>query len=187
MAQALVSEGRLELSTNANTHSTSGSGASLAETPRRATIDRLIATYRELNMTVRPLAETELTREGSDGSVHDIVNKMRADELRFAQALKERLSGVPSVDIQGEDAPIIGTETDDDTTVLLISQFGTARATTLSMIQGISDADWSAPVEGTTSLADRIQSLATNDELQLERIRALLGGTAPVGIGGSVR
>jgi hypothetical protein len=173
------------LSTNANTHPTAS--APPAEAPRQAIIDRLIVTYRELNMRARPLAETELTRKGPEGSVHDIVRQMRSDELRFAQALKERLSGVPSVEVQGEDAPIIGTETDEDTTVLLISQFGTARATTLSMIRGVSDADWSAPVEGSTSLADRVASLATHDELQLERIRALLGGTSPVGLGESVR
>ncbi len=175
------------MSTNANVIRTVSSGEPMAEPTRRTTIDHLIATYRELNMRVRPLPEAELTRAGAEGSVQDIVKRMRADELTFAQALKERLSGVPSVEIQGETAPIIGTETDEDTTVHLISQFGTARATTLSMIQGISDADWSAPVEGTTSVADRIQSLATNDELQLERIRALLGGTTPVGIGEAVR
>lgn len=157
------------------------------DTRRRTVIDRLIATYRELNINVRPLPEADLTRKGPEGSVHDIVGRMRADELTFAQALKERLSGVAAAEIQGETAPIIGTETDEDTTMLLISQFGTARATTLSMMQGISDADWSAPVEGNTSLADRIESLATNDELQLERIRALLGGTRPVGIGGAIR
>lgn len=177
----------MSTNTNATTHPTSGGSAPPAETSRRATIDRLIATYRELNMRVRPLAETELTRKGPEGSVHDIVKQMRTDELRFAQALKERISGVPAAEVQGEDAPIIGTETDADTTVLLISQFGTARATTLSMIQGVTDTDWSAPVEGNTSLADRVASLATNDELQLERIRASLGGTSPVGIGEEVR
>ncbi len=161
--------------------------APVADTRRRSVIDRLIATYRELNINIRPLPEADLTRKGPEGSVHDIVGQMRADELKFAQALKERLSGVPAAEIQGETAPIIGTETDEDTTVLLISQFGTARATTLSMMQGIGDADWSAPVEGDTSLADRIESLATNDELQLERIRAMLGGMPSVGIGGAVR
>jgi hypothetical protein len=146
------------------------------DTPRRNTTDQLIATYRELNIKVRPLPEADLTRNGTDGSVHDIVERMRADELKFAQALKERVSGVPSAEVHGENAPIIGTETDEDTTLLLISQFGTARATTLSMIQGISDADWSAPFEDNSSLADRVQSLAANDTLQLERIRAMLGG-----------
>lgn len=151
------------------------------ETPRRQTIDRLIATYRELNIAVRPRPEEELTRQGPDGSVHDIVERMKADELKFAQALKERLSGVASAEVQGETAPIIGTEREEDTTLLLISQFGTARATTLSMLRGISDAEWSAPVEDGSSIADRVQSLATNDEMQLERIRKLLGGvrTAP--------
>lgn len=148
------------------------------DTPRRSTTDQLIATYRELNMTVRPLPESELTRKGPAGSVHDIVGRMRADELKFAQALKERLTGVPSTAVEGETSPIIGTETEDDTTLLLISQFGTARATTLSMIRGISDEDWSAPFEDNSSLADRVQSLAENDALQLERIRGMLGSSS---------
>lgn len=150
------------------------------DTLRRKTIDQLIATYRELNMKVRPLPEADLTRKGPDGSVRDIVAQMRADELKFAQALKERLSGVPSVEIQGENAPIIGTETEEDTTVLLISQFGTARATTLSMIRGISDVDWDAPFADNSTLADRLESLAANDELQLERIRGILGRSSTV-------
>lgn len=153
------------------------------ETPRRKAIDQLIATYRELNMKVRPLPEADLTRKGRQGSVHEIVGRMRTDELKFAQALKERLTGVPSSDVRGENAPIIGTETDEDSTMLLISQFGTARATTLSMIQGISEEDWAAQFGDSASLADRIQSLAANDELQLERIRANLGGVESAQVG----
>jgi hypothetical protein len=158
----------------------------IMDTARRDTTDQLIATYRELNIKVRPLPETELAKKGADGSVHDIVDRMRADELKFAQALKERLTGVPSADVQGENAPIIGTETDEDTTLLLISQFGTARATTLSMIQGVSDQDWSAPFEDNSSLADRIQSLAANDALQLERIRTMLGIANTTNVSGPV-
>lgn len=156
------------------------------ETPRRKAIDQLIATYRELNIKVRPLSETDLARKSPQGSVHDIIGQMRADELKFAQALKERLTGVPSADVHGENAPIIGTETDEDTTLLLISQFGTARATTLSMIRGVSDEDWSAQFGDSSSLADRVQSLAAHDMLQLERIHSILGGVDSAQVSQSV-
>lgn len=141
---------------------------------RQQIIEQLIATYRELNMSVRPLDEATLAGKGSE-SVRSIIERMRDDELRFAQALKERLSGVPMPGIAGEDAPIIGTETENDSTVVLISQFGTARATTLSMLREIDDNDWTMAVDGGKSVQDRAQELAENDARQLERIRALLG------------
>jgi hypothetical protein len=141
---------------------------------RQQIIEQLIATYRELNMSVRPLDEATLAGKGSE-SVRSIIERMRDDELRFAQALKERLSGVPMPDIAGEDAPIIGTETENDSTIVLISQFGTARATTLSMLREIDDNDWTMAVDGGKSIQDRAQELAENDARQLERIRSLLG------------
>lgn len=142
---------------------------------RQQIIDQLIATYRELNMSVRPLDEATLSSGKGRESVRSIVERMRDDELRFAQALKERLSGVPMPDIAGDDAPIIGTETENDSTTIIISHFGTARATTLSMLREIGDSDWTAPVEGGKSIQERAQELAENDARQLERIRSLLG------------
>ncbi len=144
------------------------------DSTREQIINQLIATYRELNLRVRPLDDAAMSsNEGK--SVRGIVERMRNDELRFAQALKERLTGVPMPEIGGEDSPIIGTETENDTTIVVISQFGTARATTLSMLREISESDWTAPVEGGKSVKERAQELAANDLRQLERIRSLLG------------
>lgn len=150
------------------------------DSTRRQIIDQLIATYRELNMRVRPLDEATLTRSGDD-SVRSIVERMRNDELKFAQALKERLTGVPMPDMFGDDTPIIGTETENDTTAIIISHFGTARATTLSMLQEVDENDWTTPVEGGRSIEERVRELAANDTQQLERIRSQLGTTQPVG------
>lgn len=136
-------------------------------------IDTLVATYRELNTRVRPLDEARLASPTSQGSIRDIVARMRGDELRFAQALKERISGVPSVASDGE--AVIGTESDNDTTTVLISQFGTARATTLTMLKGLSDEEWNAPIDGGTTILDRVTELAANDQKQLQRIMQLLG------------
>ena len=52
----------------------------------------LIATYRELNLKVRPLLDERLTLGRSGDSVRDVVLAMRDHELRFSQALKDRLS-----------------------------------------------------------------------------------------------
>jgi hypothetical protein len=145
------------------------------QSSRDQLIDTLVATYRELNTRVRPRDEARLASATSQGSIRDIVMQMRTDELLFAQALKERISGVPAPDTSGSDAPVIGTESENDTTTVLISQFGTARATTLTMLKGLSDEDWNAPIDGGASIFDKVSELAANDQRQLQRIIQLLG------------
>lgn len=142
-------------------------------------IDGLIATYRELNMTVRTLPEAQLTAKGTDGaSVRDVVQRMRDSELRFSQALKERITGVPMPEVLDDDSPVLGTEQAGDSTAVLISQFGTGRESTLAMLRTLPDAEWSQPLEGGTTITNRIQQLVENDRKQLARIHALRGATA---------
>ena len=140
-------------------------------------IDGLIATYRELNVKVRPLAEERLRlRGGEAGSVRDVVTRLRDSELRFSQALKERITGVPMPEMFGEDeAPVVGTEGAEDTTAEILSQFGTAREATLALLRTLPGEDWNRTLEGGRPIRDRIRELHTNDRRQLERIVGLLG------------
>jgi hypothetical protein len=143
--------------------------------PDQELIDGLIATYRELNMRVRQLPEDKMQQRSADSaSVRDIVRRLRDDELRFSQALKERITGVPMPDIFGDEAPVLGTENPDDTTAILIAQFGTARESTLAMLQSISDAEWDDAPDGSKSIKTTIQELVANDRRQLDRIGGLL-------------
>jgi len=151
----------------------------MADSTRQQIIEQLIATYRELNLRVRPLDEETLSRNGEE-SVRSIIERMRDDELRFAQALKERITGVPMPDVFGDDAPIIGTESESDSTAIIISHFGTARATTLSMFREMDDASWTASIEGGKTVQERAQELAANDVQHLERLRSALGDARPV-------
>lgn len=82
-------------------------------------------------------------------------------------------------DMFGDDAPIIGTETENDSTAIIISHFGTARATTLSMLKEVDENDWTSSIEGGKSIQERARELAANDARQLERTRSLLGGAQP--------
>jgi hypothetical protein len=142
-------------------------------------IDGLIATYRELNMTVRSLPEAQLTAKGTDGaSIRDVVQRLRDSELRFSQALKERITGVPMPEVLEDESPVLGTEQEGDPTAVLISQFGTGRESTLAMLRSLPDAEWNQPLEGGTTITNRIQQLVDNDRKQLARIHALLGATA---------
>jgi hypothetical protein len=142
----------------------------------RDLIGGLIETYRHLNMAIRPLAEERLrSANGGVPSVRDIVRRLRDDELRFSQALKERVTGVPMPDIFGEELPTLGSETEHDTTAMLIAQFGTARESTLAMLRGLTEADWDIPVEGGKPIRTRVEELLTNDRRQLDRITQAVG------------
>ena len=59
----------------------------------------LIATYRDLNLRVRPLPEERLRLGQGQGTVRNVIKDMRDDELRFSQALKDRLAGGPMTDV----------------------------------------------------------------------------------------
>ncbi len=143
--------------------------------PDQELIDGLIATYRELNMRVRQLPEEKMQQRSADStSVRDIVRRLRDDELRFSQALKERITGVPMPDIFGDDTPVLGTENPNDSTATMIAQFGTARESTLSLLQSIGDAEWDNALDGSKSIRVRIQELVANDRQQLQRIGGLI-------------
>lgn len=134
-----------------------------------ALISDLVSTYRELNMHVRPLEEDKLAA-GGENSARAIIKRLSHDEILFAQALKEHITGVATTSAE-DDAPIIGTEGEDDTTRMLISQFGTARATTLTLLKDLTNEDWTAKAEDGQSILEHVQELAASDKTQLERIR----------------
>ncbi len=148
----------------------------------REYIDGLIATYRSLNMNVRSLPEDRLRvagGAGGNGSVRDVVLHLRDSELRFSQALKERITGVSMSETLSGAIPVIGTEHDDDTTFALLAQFGTARESTLAMVRELSEEQWDEGVEGGQTIRARIEKLLENDRAQLERINGLLGAPTP--------
>ena len=139
-------------------------------------LQQMISTYRDLNNRVRPLGEERLRlKRGDRPSIRDVVVQMRDDELTFAQALKERLTGVPMPDAIMDQRPTLGLEHQDDPTAYIISQFGTARATTLNLLRELSEERWTEPIEGGGTVADRIVELVENDRRQLERLNGLLG------------
>ena len=140
-------------------------------------MDGLITTYRVLNTKVRPLPEERLRAKGGDGpSVREVVVRLRDNELRFSQALKERLTGIPMPEMFGEDeVPVVGTESVDDPTPVILSQFGTARESTLAMLRGLPAAEWDQTLEGGQPISTRITELLEHDRRQVERINGLLG------------
>lgn len=137
---------------------------------RASIIDTLVNTYRELNTIYRPMGDETLRSSG----VHDILERMRMDEMLFAQALKERITGVGSMVADGEDDPVIGMEAADDSTVMLISQFGNARATTLTLLKQVEEDDWTRQLDDGQSILDHARDLAESDRNQLAKLQRLV-------------
>ena len=140
-------------------------------------IDGLIATYRELNNRVRPLPEERLTMPDANGAtIRDVLVRLRDQELKFSQALKERISGGSVADLFSDvEAGVLGTESSHDSSVVVLSQFGTARESTLAMLRGLDPAAWTDSSDGGRSIADSIRQLVQHDRRQVERINGLLG------------
>lgn len=139
---------------------------------RARVIDQLVTTYRELNTQYRPLGDETLRSTGA----RDIIDRMRNDEMLFAQALKERITGVGTGALKGEDEPLIGTETADDSTIMLISQFGNARATTLTLLKGMDESEWEKPTDDGKSIMDHARDLAESDRNQMAKLQRAVAG-----------
>ena len=147
--------------------------------PDQELIGGLVETYRTLNTKIRPLPEQKLRASTGGATVRDIMRRFRDDELRFSQALKERITGVPMPELFNEnEMPTLGTETADDSTAMLIAQFGTARESTLAMLRGLPDPDWDSVVSNGKSVRAEVSELLNNDRRQLQRISDLVGANS---------
>lgn len=153
----------------------------------RELIDGLIATYRALNTDIHQQPEERLRLRGAGGSVREVVTRLRDRELAVSEALKQRLTGVPMPEIFDEDeAPVIGTESEDDSTAARISQFGTAREATLVRLRGVAAEEWDlVPEGGGQPIRAEARQLLDNDRRALERIVDLLGAPAPAANAGA--
>jgi len=144
-------------------------------------IDGLIASYRELNFTVRGFTPSlsDDTPSIDDPSIRDILAQMYNRELHASRAFR--------VMVAGEDSPADDDAPDQETSRIsqavnvplqyLISQFGTAREATLAMLRGQPEEVWNRETmtpRGRMSLRDYAWTLVERDRRQLQRIGELL-------------
>lgn len=142
-------------------------------------VNRMIDTFRQLNLLIRPLSDEQLeARSGASASIQQILKGLRDGELRFSQLIKEKLTGQKINESLGDNAPVIGLETGDEHAHVLLSQFGTARESTLSLIREMSDAHWNDSVSG-RSIAERVQEQVENDQKTLENVQSTVRGITP--------
>ena len=143
----------------------------------------LIATYRDLNLRVRPLSDDRLRLGQGRSTVKHVITDMRDDELRFSQALKDRLGGAPMDKVLSDldatdEARELVVPGPDDTVAEVLSQFGTARESTLAMLRGMTPDEWDAPGAGGYTIRQASERLVGNDSRHMERIVRLLGSPA---------
>ena len=136
-------------------------------------IDRLVATYRILNHTVRLKPEASLVQ--GVPSVKDIMRAMRDEELRFSQELKARISGQQVEIAESADQAGLGSTESPETTAALIAQFGTARESTLSMLRTLPDDQWDVTGDYPRSIRTDLISLIDRDRKMLDTIGKTLG------------
>lgn len=133
----------------------------------------LIETYRTLNNEYRSKDEDTLAAEHGGTSVKEVVRRMRNDELLFAKALTERLTGdVLGASSDKDDMPVIGNEVENESAQILISQFGSARATTLNTMAGAQDEDWDKQLVENKTMLDLAKELVQSDRSNLDKIRS---------------
>ncbi len=148
--------------------------------PHTDLIDSLIATYRELNLMLRPLSEERITAKGSDGeSIRDVVGHMRTRELIASQQLKYMMLA----DVAGSAADVV-----DPTSIVpidrqplrsLLSEFGTAREAILAVVREMSDAEIEREIpspHGPKAILSFLQELNTKDIQDRRKIDQLLAG-----------
>lgn len=140
---------------------------------------QLIETYRVLNHRVRGRTEQDLSAERGDDSIRAEIRAMRAHELQFAKRLTLALAGdAPGLpkDEPEEVEPVLGDDDpSDDSTTLLISQFGNARATTLNTIQSVDDEVWDRPLIEDRRMHDLARELVESDREHMDKITRMLG------------
>jgi hypothetical protein len=153
----------------------------MAEMSEQEIFNGLIATYRDLNTKVRPLPEARLKLGHSGDTVRDVILTMRDEELHFSQALKDRITGAAIDDVFGGRRKTTGLDipSPDDTTVEVISQFGTARESTLAMLRGLAPEAWDDKDDAAVSIRDAAADLVSSDGKHLEKIVRLLGSPSP--------
>ena len=136
---------------------------------------KLIDTYKWMNNELRPRGEDALAADHGGESIKSIVRQMKDNELMFAKALTQSLTGEVLGDEESDAPPVIGNEASNETGAILISQFGSARATTLNTMQGADDEAWDRPLEGNKKMLDLANDLVESDRVHLEKLRRVAG------------
>ena len=137
----------------------------------QAIIDRLIDTYRTLNMQLRG----QQIPPAVEQPIAEILRRLRDRELHASQAIKQMLLNRDVV-FDDDELPD-DTDTQPATALALLAQFGTAREATLSVVRELPDEVWETTYptpRGEMTLRAYLQTLIDRDAQRIAEIQALL-------------
>lgn len=145
---------------------------------RTDTIDNLIATYRSLNLTIRPMDPARLAQAGGNGgSVIQLLQQARHDEIAASQELK-LMTLAEGVSMEIPEPP---PSADDTNPKVLLSEFGTAREAILALVRELPEEGWTQQRQGPngpTSVEAVVERLVARDQQLLQTVQSALGARA---------
>jgi hypothetical protein len=142
-------------------------------------VHELINTYRDLNLAIRGTPGDPKTRIQNDPKVRNLLRAARDYELRHAEQLKEQVTGVPVDEVVEDEDPTLGTEQISDQAQVLLSQFGTAREATLSLLRGLDEQTWNEVGASGMSVRAIVERLIDHDRQLVTQLSEILN--EPIG------
>jgi hypothetical protein len=138
--------------------------------PDQEILNEMVEIYRDLNMKLRGRDLNAIKDQKADNgeSLVEILNRMRNREYNASQAIKLMTLGedASTIDESSQAAVLDELITTGITPIILLSQFGTAREATLSLIRTITedlaDQELSSP-RGTISIREYCRGLINDD------------------------
>jgi hypothetical protein len=148
-------------------------------------INEMIAVYRDLNMRLRGVDLNAIKDKKADNgeTVETILRRMRDREYNSSQAIKLMSMGEDSSNIEETNPAAVLDELilTGITPIILLSQYGTAREATLSLIRGLGDEAWDQEHDtprGRMSIREYLRGLINNDREDEKILSQLVEKTA---------
>ncbi len=138
--------------------------------PDQEILNEMIEIYRDLNLKLRGVDLVAVADKKADNgeTVRDILNRMRNREYNASQAIKIMSMGedASNIDEKTQAAVLDELVATGVTPIILLSQFGTAREATLSLVRQVDDetidAEQNGP-RGKMSIREYCRGLINDD------------------------
>lgn len=148
-------------------------------------INEMIAVYRDLNLRLRGADLDAIKDKKADNgdTLETILRRMRNREYNSSQAIKLMSMGEDSSDIEEQNPAVVLDELviTGVTPIILLSQYGTAREATLSLVRGMGDEAWDTEYStprGNMTLREYMRALINDDREDEKMLNQLVEKTA---------
>jgi hypothetical protein len=148
-------------------------------------INEMIAVYRDLNMRLRGQDLDAIKDKKADNgeTLEGVLRRMRNREYNSSQAIKLMSMGEDSSGIEEANPAAVLDElvVTGIKPIILLSQYGTAREATLSLVRGLDDEAWDSEYStprGNMTLREYLRALVNDDREDEKLLDQLVEKTA---------